>query len=117
MNAHKRDVRAERFHDLLATVDVPRLSSIFMFDLGTGEVDLQLPRQCLSLLLKTWRESQKSATAYGYPERVLIWGCDRASNRHMVTSVPQLLNREKIQFPVSDEYYESAVVLKGIFGY
>ena len=66
MNTHERDVRAEQLADLLATLDISRLSPIFMFDLGTGAVDLQLPDQCLSMLLKTWRESKKFATRYTF---------------------------------------------------
>ena len=52
--------RDEYFDDLLATLNLHKLSPMFMFDLAMGTVDVKLPSACKTKLHELWRKEQSS---------------------------------------------------------
>ena len=59
-SATDQAIRDKYFDDLLATLNLHKLSPMFMFDLAMGTVDVKLPSACKTKLLELWRKEQSS---------------------------------------------------------
>ena len=59
-SVHDQASRDDYFDDLLATLNLHKLSPMFMFDLAMGTVDVKLPSACKTKLLELWRKEQSS---------------------------------------------------------